>query len=66
MRLARHYLPSRCPDALPGGAPVDQYTAADSTAAISDAERVEGFVSAAWQPLRDAAGEQAEDDWERP
>ena len=64
--LGRHYLPSRYPDALPGGAPIDQYTAADSTVAIRDAERVAGFVNGVWQALRDAAAERSDDERERP
>jgi len=66
VRLARHYLPSRYPDALPGGAPVDQFTTADSAVAISDAECVAGFVSGAWQALQDAAAERSDDERERP
>lgn len=54
-RLARHYLPTRYPDALPGGAPPDEFTAADSAQATADARLVLESVATAWAALRDAA-----------
>lgn len=56
-RLGRHYLPARYPDALPGGAPLDHYTAADSSQALDDAILVSDFVRRAWDGLRSAAEE---------
>lgn len=56
-RLSRHYLPSRYPDALPGGTPLDHYTSADSAQALNDATLVSDFVRHAWDGLRSAAGE---------
>ena len=51
MRLGRHYLPARYPDAHPTGAPEERYTAADARAALSDAlslvDAVDGDGSAA-------------------
>lgn len=46
MRLARHYIPTRYPDAHPGGAPADRYARADALAAIADAEFVIRSVDA--------------------
>jgi HEPN domain-containing protein len=37
MRLGRHYLPARYPDAHPTGAPDDRYTAGDARGAVDDA-----------------------------
>jgi HEPN domain-containing protein len=56
-RLTRHYLPARYPDALPGGTPLDHYTAADSSQALEDAALISGFVRRAWDELRSAAEE---------
>lgn len=59
-RLSRHYLPSRYPDALPGGAPLDHYTAADSSQALDDANLVSDFVRRAWDGLRAVAEQDPE------
>jgi HEPN domain-containing protein len=56
-RLSRHYLPSRDPDALRGGAPADHYTAADSAQALDDAALVLRLVRCAWDELRSAVKE---------
>lgn len=57
IRLARHYLPSRYPDALPGGTPRRRYTPSDAKEAIADAETVLQAVDDAIGALRAAAGE---------
>ena len=54
MRLGRHYLPARYPDAHPTGAPEDRYTAADARAAHDDAEALVGAVDAVASALRAA------------
>lgn len=40
IRLNRLYIPTRYPDALPAGAPADQYFESDAQEAIADAEAV--------------------------
>lgn len=56
-RLAREYLPSRYPDALPEGTPASHYGPADSTWAVAAAERIIASVDRAWQALQTAQGE---------
>ncbi len=56
-RLSRHYLPSRYPDALPGGAPGDHYGQDDSLQAVTDAVAVIGFVDRWWQALATASSD---------
>ncbi len=56
-RLSRHYLPSRYPDALPGGAPGDHYRQDDSRQAVTDAVAVLGFVDRWWQALATASSD---------
>ncbi|MDP8968982.1 MAG: HEPN domain-containing protein, partial [Actinomycetota bacterium] len=58
-RLSRHYLPSRYPDALPGGAPGDHYGKDDSLQAVTDALAVVGFVDRWWQAVATADPEAA-------
>lgn len=58
-RLAREYLPSRYPDALPEGTPTSHYGPADSAWAVETAGRTIAAVDLAWQALMAA---QAEDD----
>jgi HEPN domain-containing protein len=38
--LDRHYIPTRCPDSLPDGAPTDFYRLADADEAIAAAEMI--------------------------
>jgi HEPN domain-containing protein len=64
-RLARHYLPSRYPDALPGGTPAEHYRSADSTQALADARAVIAFVESAHASLV-VAGRRDADDPEWP
>jgi HEPN domain-containing protein len=62
VRLARHYQPTRYPDALPGGTPRERYTADDAEVAIADAEAIVAAVDEAMHELRVAAGEEGSDD----
>lgn len=48
--LDQHYIPSRYPDALPGGTPADVYTAGQATAAVATAREVLDAVSALVDP----------------
>lgn len=43
--LDQHYIPTRYPDALPGGIPADVYTADQASAAVELAAEVLGAVS---------------------
>ncbi len=54
LRLARHYIPTRYPDAHPGGAPAARYEHADAMAAMSDVEALIGAIDAAWAQIADA------------
>jgi HEPN domain-containing protein len=54
MRLGRHYLPARYPDAHPTGAPEERYTAADARAAHDDAGSLVAAVDAMAAALRAA------------
>lgn len=56
-RLSRHYLPSRYPDALPGGTPADHYRADDAAEALADARLVRDAVGRSWSALLNAAVE---------
>lgn len=47
-RLTRHYIPSRYPDALPGGTAEDNYMRSDADDAIADAESIIAAVDVAW------------------
>lgn len=51
-RLARHDIPTRYPDAQPGGVPAQRYGADDVAAAARDAETVLSAVDRAWAALR--------------
>jgi len=57
MRLGRHYLPARYPDAHPTGAPDERYTPADARAAHDDAIALVGAVDAMAVALRVADAE---------
>ena len=50
-RLARHYIATRYPDALPSGAPTTHYTDADAAQAVEDARSLLGAVDGAWHIL---------------
>lgn len=52
MRLGRHYLPARYPDAHPTGAPDERYTPGDATAAHDDAVALVDAVDAMAARLR--------------
>lgn len=53
-RLARHYVPSRYPDAVPGSAPSAYYNRHDADEARRDAAQVLEMVNEAWKELLDA------------
>ena len=50
-RLARHYIATRYPDAMPSGAPATHYTDADAAQAEDDARAVLHAVDQAWRTL---------------
>lgn len=54
MRLGRHYLPARYPDAHPTGSPEERYTAADARQAHADAAAIMDAVDMVAQRLRKA------------
>lgn len=54
MRLGRHYLPARYPDAHPTGAPEERYTPGDASAAHDDAVALVEAVDAMAERLRAA------------
>lgn len=57
-RLALTYLPSRYPDAVPGGAtPAQAFDADQAATAIAVAERVSTLAEAAWQALLESEEE---------
>jgi HEPN domain-containing protein len=43
-RLNRYYIPARCPDAFPQGAPAEQFFDADAHSALADAEEISKFA----------------------
>lgn len=51
VRLARHYIPARYPDAHASGAPTTHYTAGDADQADADARLIVAAVEAAWNGL---------------
>lgn len=51
LRLSRHYMPARYPDAHAAGSPGDRYGSADSREALDDARAVLGLVDEAWNDL---------------
>lgn len=51
VRLSRHYITSRYPDAVPGGVPEDHFDASDAEQALADSRAVIGAVDAAWGEL---------------
>lgn len=50
-RLSQAYMPSRYPEALPDGSPVDHYGPAHARQALADAGAVLGFCDRTWQTL---------------
>lgn len=50
-RLARHYIPSRYPDAHASGTVAEHYGASDASSAIEDAELVLAFADRIWSEL---------------
>lgn len=54
MRLGRHYLPARYPDAHPTGSPDERYTPGDAGAALDDALQLVNAVDATARLLRTA------------
>jgi HEPN domain-containing protein len=51
LRLSRHYMPARYPDAHAAGSPGDRYGASDASQALDDAGSVLGLVDEAWDDL---------------
>jgi HEPN domain-containing protein len=51
LRLARHYMPARYPDAHAAGSPGGRYGASDARQALQDAEAVLALVDGAWNEL---------------
>lgn len=50
-RLSRFYLPTRYPDALPGGTPATRFGKADSAEALADARALITAVEGVWATL---------------
>ncbi len=50
-RLSRFYIPTRYPDAHPGGAPGEHFGPDDAVAALTDADTVADFVERLWRDL---------------
>jgi HEPN domain-containing protein len=51
LRLARHYMPARYPDAHAAGSPGERYGEADSGQALEDARAVLALVDEGWRAL---------------
>ena len=51
LRLSRHYMPARYPDAHAAGSPGDRYGPADATQALDDARSLLELVDEAWRDL---------------
>ena len=51
LRLARHYMPARYPDAHAAGSPGARYGREDSEQAVADARAVIGLVDEGWDGL---------------
>ncbi len=56
VELSRLYIPTRYPDAHPGGTPADHYGAQDSAAACRQAGAVLDAVSGIWSSLTQGPG----------
>jgi HEPN domain-containing protein len=61
-RLARFYLPTRYPDAVPGGIPGDRFTSADAASAEADCRELLKAVDDTWGALLSEAMASDEDD----
>jgi HEPN domain-containing protein len=51
LRLSRHYMPARYPDAHAAGSPGERYGASDAAQALDDARAVLNLVDRAWDDL---------------
>ena len=51
LRLSRHYMPARYPDAHAAGSPGERYGASDAAQALDDARAVLSLVDTAWDDL---------------
>jgi HEPN domain-containing protein len=51
LRLSRHYMPARYPDAHAAGSPGDRYGPTDAAQALDDARAVLDLVDRAWDDL---------------
>jgi HEPN domain-containing protein len=51
LRLSRHYMPARNPDAHAAGSPGDRYGSGDAAQALADAGMVLKLVDEAWDEL---------------
>jgi HEPN domain-containing protein len=51
LRLARHYVAARYPDAHAGGSPGRRYSQSDADQALADARAILGAVDRAWDEL---------------
>jgi HEPN domain-containing protein len=51
VRLGRHYIPSRYPDAHAAGGAARHYTASDATDALRDAGDILAFVDRTWEQI---------------
>jgi HEPN domain-containing protein len=51
LRLSRHYMPARYPDAHAAGSPGDRYGPSDAAQALDDARQVLALVDNAWDEL---------------
>jgi HEPN domain-containing protein len=54
LRLSRHYIAARYPDAHPAGTPGGHYSKSDADTAIADLHTVFGFVEREWTALLEA------------
>lgn len=54
-RLSRYYIPTRYPDAHPGGAPGEHFGPDDAASALEDADAVAAFIASIWDQLGGAA-----------
>lgn len=51
MRLSRHYIPTRYPDAHASGAPAVHYSGEDAVDALVDMQAVHGSIDGLWEGL---------------
>jgi HEPN domain-containing protein len=51
LRLSRHYVATRYPDAHAGGSPGERYSASDADQALADARAILAIVDQAWDEL---------------